>query len=498
MHSRLLLVTAVTLAACSGQPDVIVTRASERTGSALTNDGSPLESTATTIAEPNEQRAVDPGDLTSLLLTGAELPGWKVASPMAVGDEPTFEATDCPLMNDVWSVAARPGERTRGHAEAIGVQFRNTAVFVDDEDEAARLMDAVSMVSESCPAFNEEHGKWWSEPIEMPSAEPGTRPSEWTSAAVVLGNTDGIRGWTIAMWQLGSTMVVLEVEGDEMWSHVDFMLEVMSDHLNGRPIPEIPNEWSDITDLQDPPAEATVETTVPIPTTSGSGGTLPPVTLPPATLPPTTEPQNPDEFPISGEFPPSGEQWSDHPLARLAPHPSDLGGGWTYERASITEAAPSSPDDEFPGCAGTAPPTMDGLDVTYRRHRPESESTWDLADEIQLMLGSGDAEAAQSTLDALRRVFDCPDAIAELEVEIAAVSTTVTTTADDFMMFTYRLGESFGMDLETLTTIGAGRYGDFMIAAAWATADSPGADSPDAQEHADDVAALIERIALSR
>ena len=83
-------------------------------------------------------------------------------------------------------------------------------------------------------------------------------------------------------------------------------------------------------------------------------------------------------------------------------------------------------------------------------------------------------------------------------VEIAAATTTVETTADDFIMLTYRLGESFGMDLEILTTIGVGRYGDVMIAAAWATADSPGADSPDAQDHADDVAALIERIAGSR
>ena len=483
MHSRLLIVAALMLAACSSPPDVVVSRADAppATGAA------PDQTIATAPAEP----AVDPGDLTSLLLTDIELPEWNVSSSMAVGAEPTFVPKDCAPMRDVWSIAARPGERTRGDAGAEGVRFRNTAVAVDDADEAARLLTAVSTVWESCPLFTDEYSEWWTEPFETPGTEPGARPSEWNSAAIVLGNTDGSGDWAIAVWQRETTMVVLEVEGDDMWHHIDFMFEVMSAHLDQRQIPVLADEWSDITDLQDQAAPRPSDAPTPSPTASE-----PPVTPPADSTSmeplPTSSPAETD-----AEFPPAWEDWSDHALASLAPHPDDLGEGWQYEYGSLTEAEPSSPDDEFPGCPGTAPPSMDGVEVTYRRDESDVASTFEIADEMQVLLGSGDAEAAQATLDALRRVFDCEDAINAAGAEVEVVETTVEMTADDTLVLTYRIEDSLQLDVEILSTIAVGRYGDLMIAVVWSTADPSAAGPPSAQEHADRAAALVEETAAA-
>lgn len=489
MRSRLLIVCALTLAACSGQPDVIVTEASSaQSGSPLADEQTPptTPTSTTTVASPSVARAADRDRLRSLLLTETELPGWQVASAMTVGGEPTFNATDCPLMNDVWSIAALPGERRRGVDGAIDVRYRNTAVVVEDAAEADRLLDAVATVWETCPLFSEEYGEWWSEPIETPSAAPGTRPSEWNSAAIVLGNSDGITDWTIAVWQFEATLVVLEVQGDGMWSHLDDMFDVMSAHLDGRPIPELADVWSDITDLQNPSDE--LPAGVEPPTISP----IEPPTLPPSTLPPATAPTDPDLFP------PVDEEWGSHPLARIAPQPGELGVGWQFERASVLEAEPSDPNDEFPGCPGTAPPTMDGLDITYHRPRPERVSVVDLGDEIQITLGAGDQDAAERTVDALRAIFDCPDSVAELGAQLAAAVPNVPMTADDALILTFRTEDSLGIGLEILSTIGIGRYDDLLVVVVSVTAEPSGTDLPQPQDHADGVAALIEQVASRR
>ena len=175
---RPVAVLALVASACSSSPDVVVSRGGDASGDAP--EATPA------AAEPVE--AFDAGlrDLRSLLLTADDVPQLAYSGPMSVPGEPTFETIDCPLANDVWAAAARPGERSRGHSDELDITFRNTAVSMDDAEHAARTMEAARTVWEFCPSFADDHGAWWAEPL--PTAPSTAAASDWSSAGLMLGS----------------------------------------------------------------------------------------------------------------------------------------------------------------------------------------------------------------------------------------------------------------------------------------------------------------------
>lgn len=417
---------AVALVGCSAPTEVLVSRADDAPPAA----GSDPAPTATPPAEVSAERS--PADL---LLTVDDVPGWQYAGPMEVADEPTFEATDCDLVNTVWGAAARSGVRARGIVD--GARFRNTVVVLDDVASATAILDAADQVWQACPVFSADLGEWWIEPLQMPS-------SDARSAGVVLGGTD-IEAWAIGLWQIDDVVVVLELNGGDMWAHVDAVLATQAARVAGDPQPlpatTIPGG------RPDPDGEPT-DTLPPV-------APPPPDTLPPqATLPPIVD--------GPGRFPPEDEAWSGHELAGMVPAPSELGPGWEYRSGSISEAAPPDPDDTIPGCDVAPPPTLDGVDVSYERRTATAEL------ELELSVWRGDVASAGAVLDAFAGLPGCdlgsvgvefPMEVVEIDrpaLDDSLVLTGTTTSGEVQATFVIALARVDG----TVIVVALGALGD--------------------------------------
>ncbi len=179
------------------------------------------------------------------------------------------------------------------------------------------------------------------------------------------------------------------------------------------------------------------------PTTDASPSTDPSSTEPPAsTDPETSVDTTPSDTTPSdaAPFPPDGEEWVDHPLASLAPSPSSLGNGWTYESGDLNEAAPSDPDDVIEGCDVTPPPTLDGFDVEYTNDGATESGETDL----EFTFGQGSVEEAQSLIDAFRAVSTCDLSDESFDVSYALEPIEVDGADDSVVLSTSFGDEDFG------------------------------------------------------
>lgn len=100
------------------------------------------------------------------LLTTEELPGWQYTRSMDFLAEPTFEATDCDLMNQAWGAHAQPGSRIRAGSDEVNL--RQTVVEMPDAASATAVLDAADRVWLECTALDVAGDTWWIEPVEIP------------------------------------------------------------------------------------------------------------------------------------------------------------------------------------------------------------------------------------------------------------------------------------------------------------------------------------------
>lgn len=350
------------LTSCSSPTDVLVTQSDDHNSTRST------EAPASSVVDTAPPPTTTDFDAASLLLTASDLPDWGVTAPMKVPEEPTWEALDCQDMNVAWSATGRGGSRSRGSTD--GIAFRNTVVEFDSTDDAAAVLDAVDRVWMDCILINTELDTFWSEPFDAPT-------SQHRMAGLVLGG-DSISAWALGFWQVDHAIVVLEVNGDEVWTHLDQLFATMSARVDGVPVP---------------PTTSTIQTTIPGQRPTNS--TAPVSTTPPSS---STAP-NSTTAPDPGAFPPADADWSDHRLAALVPSPDEIGDGWAFDYGYTNSAEPADPDDAIPGCETPVPPTLDGLSLSYSRDAPESGT--------EIELGEGSAEDAQVLIDAVRAIAGC-------------------------------------------------------------------------------------------
>ena len=445
-----LLAAAVLAGACGESPADVTTGSGQ--GADDQSSSTPVESTTTTTtADVESEPGTRPSnDVSRLLLTADDLANWDFSGPMDFPAEPTFESNDCELMNEAWGAHALPGTRVR--ADTTGITLRQAAVEMPDADAAAAVLDAADTVWETCVELQFGGGQWWSEPVGVPS------PDGWRASALVLGSGD-TSGWAIGYWQRGSTIVIVDLEGDEVWTHLQSVFAAAAGRLGGEPTPA--------TTPTDPP------------------GVDPNPSVPQLQLP-TTLP-----IPVDDTFPPPGDDWSTHPLAGLAPSPAELGAGWEFGNGSLTEAAPSDADDAIAGCDVVPPPVLDGFELEYRSI-PTNEAVSNES-EIGILIGGDDVAGAQATIDAFRGVAACdlseegmPDGFELPEFNVVG--------ADDAVLLRGR--SDVGIDVTVL--FGFARFGDLLVGVTYASIDDaevePGAGflSPNA------IAELMQTIAAAR
>jgi len=430
----LLVVGTLTLGACASSSDV------RSTASSANDPGErlPPVDDLTRIPSASDPSTTLPGTRPvgagSSVLLASDLPGWDVVPAMDVPAEPTWEALDCPDMNLAWSTTGRAGTRSRGTNGAAS--FRNTAVQFATADEAGDVLDAVDRVWSECTLFDTDYGSFWSEPKVMP-------PSKLRTAGLVIGNVT-TPNWTLAYWQNDTTVVVLEVEGEEMWTFLDPLLTTLSARLDGTPKP-----------LHAVPVTTIATTTPGFEEPLDDPPVTTPATLPPVELPPTTT------DPQADSFPPSNEDWAEHRLARLAPVPGELGPGWEYEHGSRSEAEPADPDDTIEGCDAPVPPTLDGYELEYRNRQSDGE--------LSIMVGDGSAAGSQVWIDAFRAIAGC-----DLDESLfSGTFDLVEGTIDGVDDAVFIAGAfDFGADMKYVQVIGAGRVDGLVVAAFFAVADA--------------------------
>lgn len=446
------LAAAAVLAACSAPAEVIVSRADDVASGPDT--AVTVETTTTTPA----RQATDSADGTALLLTPDDVPEWVHSGPISVPAEPPLAAEDCDAIDVAWSAAARAGARVRG---TVGTaRFRNTVVALPDEQAAASILDAAKRVPAECPTLrtsgNGLVSESWTEPLRM-------APASAPSVGFVLGDDAAVTAY--GFWQAGAAVVVLEVSGD-MWEHIDPLVAAMAARVDRSATPGVtttePGTRSTTTEPGTRPAN-----TEPV---TQPENTVPAVTVRPG----DTAPPSPDEFP------PSHADWADDPLARLAPHPDELGVGWEFDYGSVNEAEPADPDDMIDGCDVPAPPTPAGISLAY-----EQRSSGDY-EEMEIELGVGTPADFAPILDAFRDITECDLSSVGYTDGLTIVDGVTFDGASDSVVLTGAFGS--GDEFRMTFVIAAAAYDD-VIVFVFRTAGDDAADA--ALAHAADTVRLV-------
>lgn len=436
----LLVVAAALTASCSAPADVVVSGGGPRVDGTTeptpeVTEAVPVTDVAVASTAPGEHLPIQPAkrELAALLLQEGDLADWVHLGPSPSGGEPTFVSADCDTMTAVWAAAEQPGVRVRA---ALGdTRVRQTAVEFDTVEEASAVLTAASAVWEECIRFTDDLGDaWWVEPIPVPAA--GER-----AAGVVVGGTD-ILGWAIAFWQVGPVVVVLDVNGDDMWLHLEDVFATAAARVGGAPLPG-----------SSPAASTTVPGERPVPQPPVDP-TAPPIdTLPPvASLPPIDS--LPPAFDPTG-WPPSHERWADHSLAPLAPRPSALGSGWTFSHGDATDAAPGDQTNMIDGCDVAAPPTLSGLSLSYDRDGGAIGYS-----ELEIEIGTGGPQEISEIVGALRAVADCDLSSAGFPGGLELATGIRPDGALDSVVLTGELGED---GIIGTAVIAGAVYGDLLV-----------------------------------
>ncbi len=430
--------------ACSPSPDIVVTN--EPAAEGVLNTAQPASSStpgtapATSLLDLGQakpERTV-PGE-PQYLLTGDDLPGWQYSRSMDFSAEPTFESSDCELMNEAWAAHAQDGTRIRASTDVVNL--RQTVVEMPDAAGAQAVLDAADRVWDECVQFDVDGSTWWAEPVEMPDS------GEWRTSALALGLGDNSI-WIIGYWQLDNRIVFVDIDGDHPWDAAMQVLEAAAGRLTGAPAPApAPN-----------PSIAMPELVQPDPTSE------------PKPLPqPTVAPQ---------------PRWSDDPLASLIPEPGDIGPGWEVDDGRIVSPEPGG-DQEIPGCDIPSPVTPPGIEVTFE-HSEKFEVV-----EIQLM--SGTNEEAASWPSSFRALTGCDLSMSGL-AEVVEVP-VVVDGADDAVVLSARmlldLPDAGSAEVPSHALLGAASFDGLVVGVFWTTEEEGGGS-------VDDLVELIELIASKR
>lgn len=436
----LLVCGALTLGACGSSPDVQSTESfSNDSGDRLP----PVDQPAATTPTPNAPTTLPgtrPVDFGSLVLLASDLPGWDVVRPIDVRAEATPQTFDCPDMTIAWAATGGAGIRSSGTTG--GASFRNTAIELPTAEAAGHLLDAVDRVWTECTLFEVASDSFWSEPVAMPS-------SSLRTSGLAIGS-DSTLPRALAFWQFDTTVVILEVEGDEMWTYLDPLLATLSARLDGAPMP-IDNVSATTPGVDVPPENLPV---------------IVPATQPTNELPTTTT--TPIADPLTDSFPPSYEDWAEHQLAHLAPTPEEIGPGWEYKSGRRTQAEPADPNDAIEGCDAPVPPALDGYDLEYRNRQTQAE--------VAVMVGDGTAADSQIWIDAFRAIAACEPEALDYTGEFDIVEGEIEG-ADDAVIIAGDV--NFDVEEKYFQVIGAARVDGIVVGAfvAVAVTDAQTADT---------------------
>lgn len=435
----LIVVGALALGSCASSNDVRSTASSSNDQGEQLPPVDDLTPTPSTSDPSTTLPGTRPILVGSAVLQASDVPDWDVVAAMVVPAEPTWEALDCADMSLAWGATGRAGTRSRGTNGSTS--FRNTAVEFATAAEAGDVLDAVDRIWTECTLFETSTGSFWSEPIAMP-------PSNHRTAGLVIGNDT--TNWTLAYWQIDTALVVLEIEGEDMWIFLNPLLTTLSARLDGAPTPMDAAPTTTTTIATTAPDFAQPEDELPV---------IVPATQPPVQQSPASTDPQPDSFP------PSNADWAEHPLAHLAPVPVDLGPGWEYQYGSRTEAEPADPDDAIPGCDAPVPPTLDGYELEYRNGQSERE--------LSVMVGNGTTAESQLWIDVFRALAGCELDEAQFSGTFELLDGTIDGVDDAVF-----IGGAFdyGGDTSYVQVIGTARADGLVVAASVAVADAQGSD----------------------
>ncbi len=155
---------------------------------------------------------------------------------------------------------------------------------------------------------------------------------------------------------------------------------------------------------------------------------------------------------------PEAQGWQTSPLAIHVPDASEIGTDWIVDNGRVTEYEAPQPNEELAACGLTEPPTLEGIEVTYR-------APGDHDNTVDFIVNRGTVADAQSFLDVFRGMADCdPDTLGFAGEAIDITTDTVTSDvagADDAIVTRF-VGQPEAQDVEL--TFVVVRYGELLLA----------------------------------
>ncbi len=457
------------LTAC-GDPSTVEVESSESTPAGT------LPPVAPTAAEGGSDEPTETGNGTNgatgvgeptatpappvAFLTANDLPGWSVDADVTASGEP-LASTDCEPLQAAFDTLADSHDPLAAHLDVDGGRLVSVEQsWVPLDGGGAEVVDQFAAAAEDCVLLTIGGVGGWTEPWQLPETDA-------RSAAISLGAADG--AWVVfGAWETDGAVIVTTVTGEESWRYIDPVFALVTAKVDGTPIPELPS----------PPPMVEVRPPADDPPPDDPLEDLAPELVPPLTLPDVVIPDRDD-----GEFPPSWEDWADHPLAALAPDPAELGPGWAYEWGRVEDAAPADPDDAIDGCDAPPPPTLDsiGLDYEYLDPSLTAEDAWNDIEtlgsaniELELLIGDGDATGGQQVVDSFRAVASCePESV--FATSISAEDWAIFDAADDTVVLVLEM-RSFDPDIDeqAIAVFAVARYGELTVAVYATGFDAPG------------------------
>ena len=203
----------------------------------------------------------------------------------------------------------------------------------------------------------------------------------------------------------------------------------------------------------------------------------------PPNLPKPTPEIPPNLGPDVGDVPPVGG-WSDHPLAGYVPEASEIGADWIVDNSRVTAYEPAQPNEELEACGLTEPPTLEGVEVTYK-------GPGDYDNTVDFIVNRGTVADTQSFLDLFRGMADCDPATLGFAGRAIDITTeTITVNGADDAIVTRFVGQPEAQNLDFAFVVV--RYGELLLA--MSSGDILGESTAD-RLSVDEMLAILERAA---
>lgn len=182
---------------------------------------------------------------------------------------------------------------------------------------------------------------------------------------------------------------------------------------------------------------------------------------------------------VHEEFPPLDADWAEHPLARLAPKPVELGAELDFSFGFLN--GPMSADADVPdiACGVSGSPDLGGIDLIYGA-----------SGQVEVMIWHGDSSALEEILARFQALDACVLAGPGFPGDLESVQVRVDG-ADESIVFTGTVDadDLIGLDVYTISVA---RAEEVLVMTFL------GSDSRDGEDHAVDRVVAITELVLSK